>query len=101
MRVKIFEVISEPSVLQLLAIPVVLLVVVLISYFSEGVDLNKASSILRSQGFSDVKFGSSASWACDPTDYASVSFTANARDGAPLEGVVCQNLRRGLNIRWM
>jgi hypothetical protein len=63
-------------------------------------DTRKAELLLNTQGFTDVTFEGPAPWRCGDGDTFSRSFTATAKDGAPISGTICEGLLKGSTIRF-
>lgn len=52
-------------------------------------DRSVSTTLIHDAGFTDVKFDTLSFGQCESSE-VSISFTATARDGAPIQGEVCQ-----------
>ena len=58
-----------------------------------------AERTLRQQGYTHIGMGGFAFWGCGKDDTFKTKFTANAPNGEPVSGVVCEGWLKGRTVR--
>jgi len=63
-------------------------------------DTDRATAVLRSQGYTNIEIEGYDPWRCDDKDTFSTGFTATNQFGYRVRGTVCSNYLRGAVIRF-
>ncbi len=62
-------------------------------------DPQKATRVLKQQGYTNINAGGHAWWACSDDDTYSTKFTATSVNGHFVSGAVCSGFLKGSTIR--
>lgn len=78
----------------------VLLIFVIMVSLGGCTDKDKSTSILESQGYTQIQAGGYSLFGCGEADVWRTKFTAKSPNGTIVDGVVCEGIFKGATVRF-